>query len=66
LLHATEVDPNPSSSNMPIIEAILRAKIQSAQGNGEATLATLQTARELQAKRPSALHRDRDLIARQA
>ncbi|HEX7424176.1 MAG TPA: LuxR C-terminal-related transcriptional regulator [Terriglobales bacterium] len=66
LLRATEVDPNPSSSNMPIMEAIQRAKIQFAQGDGAAALATIQAARELQAKHPSGVYRDRDLIAYQA
>lgn len=66
LLRATEVDPNPSSSNMPIMEAILRAKIQCAQGDGTAALATLQAARKLQAQHPSGIYRERDLIVYQA
>jgi LuxR family maltose regulon positive regulatory protein len=66
LLRAAEVDPNPTSSNMPIMEAIERAKLQFAQGDGAAALATLQAARELQAKHPAGLYRDRDLIAYQA
>jgi ATP/maltotriose-dependent transcriptional regulator MalT len=66
LLRAAEVDPDPSGSNMPIIEAILRSKVQSAQGDCAAALATIQAARELQVKRPSGLYRERDLIAYQA
>jgi LuxR family maltose regulon positive regulatory protein len=66
LLRATEVDPNPTSSNTPILVAILRAKIQSAQGKGEAAQATLQAARELNTQRPSGLWLDEDLIAYQA
>ncbi len=66
LLRAVEVDPNPTSSNMPIMEAIERAKLQCAHGDGSAALATIQAARELQAKHPAGLYRDRDLIAYQA
>jgi len=66
LLRAAEVDPNPTSSNMPIMEAMQRAKIEFAQGNASAAMATLQAARELQAKYPSGLYRDRDLLAYQA
>lgn len=66
LLRASEVDPNPSSSNMPIMEALLRAKVQSAQGDGAAALATLQVARELQARSPSGIYRERDLVVYQA
>ncbi len=66
LLRAVEVDPNPTSSNMPIMEAIERAKLQFAEGDGSAALATIRAARELQAKHPAGLYRDRDLIAYQA
>ena len=66
LLRAAEVDPNPTSSNMPIMEAMQRAKIEFAQGNASAAMATLQAARELQAKYPSGLYRDKDLVAYQA
>jgi LuxR family maltose regulon positive regulatory protein len=66
LLRAAEVDPNPTSSNMPIMQAIQRAKLQLAQGDSAAAAATLQAARELQAKHPAGLYRDRDLIAYQA
>ncbi len=66
LLRAAEVDPNPNSSNMPIMEAIQRAKIEFAQGEADAALATIQAARELQAKHPSGMYRDRDLAVYQA
>ncbi len=66
LLRAAEVDPNPTSSNMPIMEALQRAKIEFAQGDATAAHATLQAARDLQAKHPSGLYRDRDLLAYQA
>jgi LuxR family maltose regulon positive regulatory protein len=66
LLRAAEVDPNPTSSNMPIMEAIQRAKIEFAQGDAAMAIATLQAARELQAKHPSGLYRDRDLATYQA
>ena len=66
LMHATEVDPNPASSNTPIMLAVQRALIQSAQGKGDAAQATIQAARALYARRPCGLWLDRDLIAYQA
>jgi LuxR family maltose regulon positive regulatory protein len=66
LVRAAEVDPNPVSSNMPVTIAIVRAKIQSAQGNGEAAQVTLQAARELNTQRPASVWLDQDLIAYQA
>ncbi len=66
LLRAVEVDPNPTSSNMSIMEAIQRAKIEYAHGDATAALATIQAARELQAKHPSGMYRDRDLAVYQA
>jgi hypothetical protein len=66
LLQVAEVDPNPVSSNISIASAVSRAKLQSAQGNGAAAVATLQAARELQARRPSRIWTDEDLIAYQA
>jgi LuxR family maltose regulon positive regulatory protein len=66
LVQATEVDPNPASSNTPIMIAVQRALIQSAQGKGDAAQATIQAARALNARRPSGLWLDRDLIAYQA
>jgi LuxR family maltose regulon positive regulatory protein len=45
--------------------AILRAKIQSAQGDNEAAFATIQAVRELHAQRPSCIWLDQDLVAYQ-
>jgi LuxR family transcriptional regulator, maltose regulon positive regulatory protein len=66
LLRSAEVDPNPTSSNVPVINAVVCAKIQAAQGHGEAAFATLQAVRELNARRPSRLWSDQDLAAYQA
>ncbi len=61
LLRASEVDPNPASTNMPVAIAVRRALIQSAQGDHDAAQATVQSARELNAKRPSGLWSDQAL-----
>jgi LuxR family maltose regulon positive regulatory protein len=66
LQRAAEVDPNPTSSNMTVQLAILRAELQSAQGKGEEARATLQAARELHARRPSGIWSDQDLLAYEA
>lgn len=66
LERATEVDPNPISTKGPVTIAILRAKIQSAQGDNEAAFATIQVIRELHTQRPSNIWLDQDLIAYQA
>lgn len=66
LEQATAVDPNPTSSNMPVNIAIIRAKLQSALGNHEAARSTIQAARILQAQRPSGAWRDQDLAAYEA
>lgn len=66
LLRAAEVDPNPTSSNVPIMAAVQRARIEFAQGDAAAAQATVQAARELQARRPAGLYRDTDLLAYQA
>lgn len=66
LLRASEVDPNPMSSNMPIMIAVQRAKIESAQGHFEAAQATLQAARELHARQPANIWLDQDLVAYKA
>jgi LuxR family maltose regulon positive regulatory protein len=65
LMRAAEVDPNPTSTNASISAAILRAKIQAAQGNPEAARITLQAARELHSRRPAGVWIDQDLIAYQ-
>ena len=66
LQQAMAVDPNPTSSNMPMSIAIARAKLQSVQGQHQAAQATIQAARELYARRPSGSWRKRDLIAYEA
>jgi len=65
LVRATEVDPDPASTNEAVTIAILRAKIQSAHGDNEAAFATIQAVRELHAQRPSSIWLDQDLIAYQ-
>lgn len=60
------VDPNPTSSNMPLTIAIIRARIQSAEGHHAEAQATIQAARTLQALRPSGAWRDQDLAAYEA
>lgn len=63
---ALAVDPNPTSSNMPLTIAIIRARLQSAEGKHDEAQATIQAARTLQALRPSGAWRDRDLAAYEA
>lgn len=65
LVRATEVNPNPASTNDTVMIAVLRAKTQSAQGDNEAAFATIQAARELHARRPSSIWLEQDLIAYQ-
>ncbi|MBI5303920.1 MAG: hypothetical protein HY868_17420 [Chloroflexi bacterium] len=66
LLRATEVDPNPTSSNMRVMVAVTRALIQSAEGNHDAAQVTIQAALELNTQRPSGAWLNQDLIAYQA
>jgi LuxR family maltose regulon positive regulatory protein len=66
LSRAAEVDPNPTSTNMPVTLAIRRSLIQSAQGNHDAAQATLQSAIELNARRPAGLWSAQDLSVHQA
>jgi LuxR family maltose regulon positive regulatory protein len=47
------VDPNPTSSNMLLTAAILGARLQAARADAPAAQAALQSARELQARRPA-------------
>lgn len=63
---ALTVDPNPTSSNMPLTIAIIRARLQSAEGRHAEARATIQGARALQALRPSGAWRDQDLAAYEA
>jgi LuxR family maltose regulon positive regulatory protein len=65
LLRAIEVAPNPASSNQLVLNAILSAKIQSAQGDNEAAFITIRSIREVHAQRPSSIWYDQDLIAYQ-
>ncbi len=60
------VDPNPTSSNMPVNVFIMRARLMSAEGRHAEAQAAIQAARSLQALRPSAAWRDRDLAAFEA
>lgn len=63
---AQAIDPNPTSSNMPITMAIVRARLQSAEGKHAEAQSTIQAARDLQALRPSGSWCDRDLAAYEA
>ncbi len=53
------------STNEVVTIAILRAKIQSAQGDNKAAIATIQAIRELHTQHPSNVWPDQDLIAYQ-
>jgi len=66
LQQATKVDPNPTSSNMPVSLAIVRAKLQAASGDLMAARVTLQGARTLHTQHPSNAWRDSDLAAYEA
>ncbi len=63
LSQALEVDFNPTSSNMPIQIAILRAKIQMVLGQKDEAVATIQTARALNVRRPAGVWTNDDLLA---
>ena len=63
LQQAAAVDPNPTSSNMLMNIALTRAQLQLAQGDPEAAVNTMETARALHAQRPSRSWRDKDLAA---
>lgn len=66
LAQAQEVDPNPTSTNMLVQNAVLRAKILATQGQCAAALANLRAIRELHARRPSGTWTDQDLLAYEA
>ncbi|MCB9113189.1 MAG: hypothetical protein H6634_18240 [Anaerolineales bacterium] len=66
LEQSLEVDPNPTSTNMPIQIAILRAKIQMHLGQKSEALATIQTARNLHQRRPAGAWSYEDLLAQEA
>lgn len=61
-----EVDPNPTSTNMSVLVAIQRAKIQMAEKKGDEARATLQAIQELHAQRPSNSWKDQDLLVYEA
>ncbi len=63
---AATLDPHPIRMDASINMAILRAKIQSIQGDGEAALSTIETARALNPRYPSNIWDDQDLAAYQA
>jgi tetratricopeptide (TPR) repeat protein len=66
LERAEEVDPDPISADVSISMAIMRAKIQSMQGDTDTAFDTIQTIRELNFHHPSRLWLDQDLVAYQA
>ena len=66
LQQATEVDANPTSSNMPVSLAIVRGKLQAASGDSAAARVTVQGARALHMQHPSNAWRDSDLAAYEA
>ncbi len=66
LLRAVEIDPNPTSTNATVSLAVVRCKIQLAQGRPDKALVTIQSIRELHAKRPSGLWSDLDLMIYEA
>lgn len=63
IAQARAVDPNPTSTNMPISLAVLAARLHTARAEAAAAQAALQSARDLHARRPSALWTDQDLLA---
>ncbi len=63
---AEEVDPNPTSSNRVVDTAVLRAKVQLSQGQGNEARVTIQAIRALHQRRPSATWSDLDLLAYEA
>ncbi|MBI9050155.1 MAG: hypothetical protein JEZ00_12090 [Anaerolineaceae bacterium] len=66
LEQSIEVDPNPISMNMPIQNAILRAKIQIIEGQYDEACLTIRSIREFQLKQPSGMWLDEDILANEA
>jgi LuxR family maltose regulon positive regulatory protein len=66
LARLLEVDPNPTSTNMPITMALYRAKIQAAEGQFDDALVTLQSAKELNKRRPSGVYDVQEICAYEA
>lgn len=58
---AEEVDPNPTSTNRVVDTAVLRAKVQMAQGQWKEARVTIQAIRNLHLRRPSATWSDIEL-----
>lgn len=63
---ALTIDPNPTSSNMLVTNAMIRARLLSAEGRHAEAQSTIQSARTLQALRPSGTWCDQDLAAYEA
>lgn len=63
---AIDVDPNPTSTNMPVQIAIQRIELQIMQGNFTEALANGKSVRQLHLQRPSGLWTDQDLLAYEA
>ncbi len=66
LARAIHIDPNPTSTNLPIAAGILRAKIQTSEEKFDEALSTLQSLKELQQQRPSGIWETQDLLAYEA
>jgi len=66
LTQAVEVDPKPTSSNMPVQCAIQRAKLQILQGKFDEALANIRSIRVFHHHRPSGIWTEQDLIAHEA
>lgn len=66
LTQAREVDPNPTSSNIPVMTSLLLARIQVAQGEFDAARATIESTLRLNQERPSRMWTSQDLTAYQA
>lgn len=66
LAQAAEVDPNPTSTNMPIQITILRARIQIILNQPEKALASVQAARSLNLRRPAGTWTSEHLLAYEA
>jgi len=63
---AEEVDPNPTSTNRVVDTAVLRAKVQMAQGQWKEARITIQAIRNLHLRRPSATWTDLELLTYEA
>lgn len=66
IVQSQDVDPNPTSTNMPIQNAFLRSKLQMIADQKNEALATIQTARALNERRPAGVWASEDIIAYEA